>query len=371
MSSANDDATPPATGADITETVPAISAEDARILDLLAEEGFDPARARSVQDADRARARALNAVLARLEQYPVAPPHESIVDATLARIDAFEADRTEAMRVGSGRRPRVRLSDIVSVAAILLVALGVGVPILSQMRAQSLSTVCANNLRSLNGGLAAYAQQYGGSMPAVAGIGGMFTAPETSPPPAPAASSRRAPLMPNIARPQQWSGQVYVRPGADGRPQSMILVPDWGTYNHSANLAILVAKGFAPEHALRCPGCATGHACFAYKVPAEGVRFQLDTPQRMVVVSDANPVIELRRNGQQIDRSVLSSRNHGEAGQNLLFSDGAVQWSNTPILRDSPAQFVDNIWLPRGEDGRERADLKVRPKDPKDNFVAQ
>ena len=162
---------------------------------------------------------------------------------------------------------------------------------------------------------------------------------------------------------------MTVKRGADGR--SITLTPDWGTYNHSANLALLVAKGYCPVHSMRCPGCASGAACFAYKVPAQGVRFQFDTPYRMVVVADANPVIELRRNGQQIDRSVLSSRNHGEAGQNLLFRDASVEWRTSPILSDSPAKFMDNIWLPRGEDGREHLDLKVRPKDPKDTFVAQ
>lgn len=356
---------------DPADEVPAteLSATDARILDFLAEHGFDASRIDRLPADDRPRALAIIRQMDVLDRYPVDPPHESIVDATLARIDRHEEQRNAAMRIGATRwRPRVRLADVVGIAALLLVATGVALPMLTQLRAQSLSAVCASNLRSLGGALAHYANENGGAMPAMAGIGGGLFGDSTPVPPtatAPATTPQQA-MRQAAERAAMIRALNAVRGGV-----TVTVIPNWGTFQHSANLALLVSKGYADVHALRCPGCAAGAACFAYRVPAQGARFQLDTPHRMVVVSDANPVIELRRNGQKIDRSVLSSRNHGESGQNLLFCDAAVEWRTSPILTDSPSKVIDNIWLPRGDDGTERADLRVRPKDPNDTFVAQ
>jgi hypothetical protein len=356
---------------DPKDEIPAteLSASDARVLDFLAEHGFDASRIAELPAEDRPRALAIIRQMDVLERYPVDPPHESVVDATLARIDRFEAERAASMRIGGRWRPRVRLSDVVGVAALLLVATGVALPMISQVRAQSLSTVCANNLRALGAGLANYANEHGGSMPAMAGIGGgLFGSDQPTPQGMPSAvrGNGQPPAVQAAERAALARALNAVHGGV-----TVTIVPNWGSFQHSANLALLVSKGYCDVHALRCPGCAAGAACFAYRVPAQGARFQLDTPHRIVVVSDANPVIELRRNGHQVDQSILSSRNHNESGQNLLFSDASVEWRTSPILNGGAPTGIDNIWLPRGEDGREHADLKVRPKDPTDTFVAQ
>jgi hypothetical protein len=148
-------------------------------------------------------------------------------------------------------------------------------------------------------------------------------------------------------------------------------VGDWSGANHSAHLALLVAQDYCDVHALRCPACAVGAPCFAYRVPSRGERFVLETPSRSVVVADANPMIDMLRSGRVPDSRAMSSRNHGGSGQNMLFSDGSIDWRTSPILTNSPASFMDNIWLPRDPEGRERMDLKAWPSHPADNFVAQ
>jgi hypothetical protein len=213
--------------------------------------------------------------------------------------------------------------------------------------------VCANYLRSVAAGLTTYAAESRGSMPALAGFGGLDS------------------LLggPRVG-PQPQALHTTITRGADGTG-SAVVTPIYGTPRHSQNLGVLVTTGHCPADALQCPGCAKGGPCFAYRVPAVGTRFVLDTTKPMVVVADANPVLELRLNGQRIESAQMTSRNHGDRGQNMLFSDGAVDWRVSPVLTIRPGVLFDNIWLPRDADGRERPDPQGPPRDPDDNFVAQ
>lgn len=334
---------------------PALGAEDSRVLDLLVGIGLDPARVAELDSSDRLRAEAILRHLGALDAWTVEPPHESLVDATLARIDRYEADREAALRIGSGGRPRrrMRLADILGVAAMLMLASAVALPMLSQMRASSLAAVCANNLRTVASGLTAYAADSNGSMPVLAGFGALESllgGPRAS------------------ARPQALHTTITQGPNGAGHA---VITPIFGTPRHSQSLALLVTTGHCSADVLQCPGCAKGEPCFAYRVPAVGTRFLLNTTKPMVVVADANPVLELRLNGQRIESAQMSSRNHGDRGQNMLFSDGAVDWRVSPVLTIRPGALFDNIWLPRDTDGRERPNPQGPPLDPDDNFVAQ
>jgi hypothetical protein len=81
-------------------------------------------------------------------------------------------------------------------------------------------------------------------------------------------------------------------------------------------------------------------------------------------------MIEDHRLGRPTDRRALNSRNHSEAGQNMLFSDGSVEWRLSPMIVTGQG-LVDNIWLPREDHGRDRLELRSWPTAPEDNFVAQ
>ncbi len=347
---------------DVEPATHTLSDADARVLDWLVEHGFDAAKVHELPAEDQPRAMALVRQMSTLDALSVPAPHESLVDAVIARIDHYEADRAAAMRIGSSGRPRfrMRLADVLGVAAMLMLSAAVLLPIASQMRASSLEAVCASNMRSLGAGLTSYASDNRGSMPALAGIGAidaLFGGPKVGA----QASNQAAP------KPQQLRG--VIRPGADGK--SAVFTPMPSEHRHSASLALLVSAGHCEANALQCPGCAKGAACFAYRVPAEGSRFMLDTTKPMVVVADANPVIELRLDGRKIESAVMSSRNHGDRGQNMLFNDGAVDWTISPVLTNQGPVKFDNIWLPRDTDGRERTELHGPPRDPNDNFVAQ
>ncbi|RLS46224.1 MAG: hypothetical protein DWH86_03530 [Planctomycetota bacterium] len=348
---------------------------DMRVLDFLAEHGFDASKVPLLPAEDQPRAMALVRQMQVLDVYPADDSDSSLVDATLARIDRWEAASEASMRIQSGRLRNFRLSDFVSVAALILVGVGVLLPIAARIRAQSLSTVCANNMRSLYGGLDNYARDHGGLLPAVASFGNIGSLFSTSPESQPSTHSsqglpnnnstplylQNTPMAPTQFVFQVPGGVVVIRQGSR----------DWSGSNHSAHLTQLVALGYTDIHSLQCPACAAGMPCFAYRVPARGQRFVLDTPGRTVVVADSNPMIEARRLGSMPESRVLNSSNHRGSGQNLLFSDGAIEWKTSPILTTSPATAMDNIWLPRDERGREMLDMRSWPSVAADNFVSQ
>jgi hypothetical protein len=348
---------------------------DMRVLDFLAEHGFDASKVPLLPLEDQPRAMALVRQMQVLDAYPADDSDSSLVDATLARIDRWEAASEASMRVHSGPLRNFRLADFVSVAALILVGVGILLPIAARIRQQSLSSVCANNMRSLHGGLDSYARTHGGLLPAVASIGNLGSLFSTTPTQQPSVSSalgmqststtplylQNAPMTPTRMVIQFPGGTVVIQQGAQ----------DWSGSNHSAHLSPLVAQGYTDMQSLQCPACAAGLPCFAYRVPARGQRFMLDTPGRTVVVADSNPMIEARKLGGTLESRVVNSNNHRGSGQNLLFSDGAIEWKTSPILTTSPATSMDNIWLPRNERGREVLELRSWPSVAADNFVAQ
>ena len=76
-----------------------LSQEDCRVLDVLAEHGFDASRIDSLAPEDRSRGKAITDLLGKLEQYPVEDASPELVDATLARIQREEDERPERMRI--------------------------------------------------------------------------------------------------------------------------------------------------------------------------------------------------------------------------------------------------------------------------------
>lgn len=104
----------------------------------------------------------------------------------------------------------------------------------------------------------------------------------------------------------------------------------------------------------------------ALRVPAAGQRFHMATLRGMVV-ADANPVLELLREGKPWRAGVTAaSFNHRGSGQNVVFDDGSVRWLISPILSNG-----DCIWTPGS--GRGDADLAPGslPLNESDIFLAQ
>jgi hypothetical protein len=279
---------------------PRLGPHDAAALDRLVERGFTDAEG----DGEEARReRAVLEALRMLDAYPVEASDPSLIDATLARIDAAEREQAARMRVERAPQRSARWADIGGIAAVLLLAAGVTWPALARMRDTALKTACANNLRAMGAGLASYAHDHRDFLPMTAGLGGL-TAPQ---------------------------------------PTTL----DWNTYEHGGNLVALARQGYCGMQQVQCPACAAGaphQHHFAFRLPAADRAFRLTIIGRGALVADANPVIELRRAGRPVAAN-LASWNHAQSGQNVLFGDGALLWLTRPEVDG------DNIYLPRGVAG--------------------
>ena len=360
---------------------PQLCDADMRVLDFLAEHGFDASRLHLLPPEDHPRAIALIRQMEMLDHYPAGDAHDLLVDATLARIDRWEAAEQRAMRIGTARFSQIRRSDLIGVAAIILAGLGVLLPIAAHAREQRLITACGNNMHSLHDALTGYARDHEGALPLMASIGGgigSLLSPSSNganaPGPARTATDDRRRAEAPQAQMQIVRGSRTTTTTVQRNGVSVVVVEERldvvGTM-HGSNLEALVDLGYVDRHALECPACAAGQPCLAYRVPARGQRFALNAPGRFVLVSDSNPHVEALRAGRPAPARTANSSNHGGSGQNLLFNDGSVEWTTSPLVSTSPARAIDNIWLPRRADGRESLDNPEWPSDETDNFLSQ
>lgn len=310
---------------------PRLSDDDARVLDALAEDGLDPSRIDELDPRDRPRAEALLRMLSRLESPATAVPPESLVASVMQRVDEAQRAERRRMRIGAGAAPRrrIRLPDILTVAASLLLLLGVGWPVMSAVRGATWREQCERNLASIHTGLAGYARDHGGDLPLSAGFGS------------------------------------FLSPGDRAASNPPSTAPDWRVYRHGAALERLAERNYIVSRCLTCPGCEKDRGALALRVPAAGQRFTTATIRGMLV-SDANPAIDVLCEGRDWrPASTQCSQNHSQRGQNVLFDDGSVRWLISPMLPGG-----DCIWTPSGIAGDALAPGSL-PSDPDDHFLAQ
>lgn len=319
---------------------PQLNDADARAIDALLAEGLDPAAVEptlsTMSGADRARAEAALRLLSKLEKLPAPPPSPDLVPSLMSRIDELERDRRERMRFASPlRRIRgVRIPDLVTIAAVLLLGVGVGWPMIQSVRNATMREQCERNMGSVHAGLARYAGDHAGQLPLAAGLGSFL----------------------------QSIGE-----GAATKDDVAATTVDWRTYRHSENLEHLRDLEYVGPRCLTCPGCAKDRGAMALRVPAVGQRFILGAMPGMLV-ADANPALELLRDGQPCAPGItLSSRNHRSQGQNVLFDDGSVRWLLSPVLVHG-----DSIWAPSGDRGPAASlEQGLLPTSPEDVYLAQ
>jgi len=318
---------------------PQLNEADARVIDALLEEGLDPAGAEQslakMSGADRARAEAALRLLTKLETLPAPAPSSELVPSLMARIDEVERDRRERMRVTSPlRRIRgIRIPDLVTIAAVLLLAVGVGWPLAQSVRSTTMREQCGRNMGSLYAGLSRYADDHDGQLPLAAGLGSFLHA---------------------------------IGDEASVKDASATKV-DWRTYRHGEHLETLRELDYVGSRCLTCPGCENDRGAMALRVPAVGQRFVLGA-MRGMLVADANPALELLRDGKACaPGTTTSSLNHDRRGQNVLFDDGSVRWLLSPVLVNG-----DSIWAPCDDRGPASSlERGLLPADPADVFLAQ
>lgn len=297
-----------------------MSDADAEALDYLVESGFDAAAVERMPERLRARARGLLATTKRLEEFRPAPPSDTLVDATLARIDQAERQQRERMRLERVSSRRWNLPNVVAVAAVVLVAVGIVYPVANEVRSSSSQAMCASGLRTLGNGIASYASDHAGALPAMASL---------------------APILPG----QSSDGAIL---------------------DNARHLEMLARQGYCDSGCTKCNGARS----LSYRVPLHDRHVTLAGLPRSPIAGDANPVQPLAARSGGVSNADMRSVNHGQRGQNLLYSDGSTGWTISPVIRVDRSGREDNIWVIRGRDGRPTLDFKMRSGDAWDILLA-
>ncbi len=277
---------------------------DKDALDALIFAGFDPTK---VSAALRPRAKR-HRELANLTTAAGPVASENLTEQTLARIDAQV--QPESFPIGRGRR-RVRLGDLISIAALILIGGSLILPVLGALREQRFQSVCQSNMLASAMGLSDYAAANQDSLP-------MITAGFGSKP--------------------WWSV---------GDPES----------SNSAHLFHLARAKYVTMEHLACAGNPNAptrisddesrdwrhldEVSYAYRIMSGPSNPNWQIGGRIVVIADRSPVVLRSARGFSIIPSE-NSPNHDGTGQHALLSDGSALWLNSPELFGG-----DNIWLPR------------------------
>ncbi len=284
----------------------------------------DRALQRVIADPQAARQnQALVAVfraLASLRDTPPAPPDLAARIVARVQRDLRTRRHTEALNAETGLALRVyRLRDVLALAAVIVLVVGLGVPSLLHVRERNRLMVCSANLSQLGQGLAAYAGTFGDSLPFIgwsrgtqswqpAGGAGVETVPN------------RRHLYPLLAAGVVRDPRRFVCPSQAHVPMPVEQIRRLFDFPESRNLS------------------------YAYQNMA-GVRPRIGDGADLPVLADENPLFDdgIPLLGIGL-RPSLNSRAHIGRGQNVLTLGGRVRWSTSPDC----GVAGDNIWTLRG-----------------------
>ena len=253
---------------------PELAPADGAALDALVGNGWN---AEILAGATGERARRIQKALAGVGEMRTGGV--SLVDATLARVQAEIDRRSASMSVAvesarSAARARFTLSDVVSLAAMLVFGLGVLWPMAASWRESARLAACADKLAKSGSAVEMYARDNRGQMAIAAA--GYCSASSTS----------------------------YSAAGFSGGPWWQVGDPE---HSHSANLFTLARTGYASLSELSCLGnpSALTHGdaramqdwhsldeiSFSYQLPARSTMvWGLTGNGRVVVLTDKSPV---------------------------------------------------------------------------------
>lgn len=294
---------------------PVLSDDDREALDGWVIAGLD---ADDVAASLRPRARRLEQIGTLVTSGgPSVAASADLGERTLARIQEHIDRNAEGWRLQPGRRrvsrPAMRIADLVSVAAVIMLGSAVALPMMGAARDYSRRVVCNDNLRQTAMGFDMYARGNRDALPmATAGLG-----------PAP-----------------WWD----VQPSA--------------AHSNSANLYTLARDKYVDVGTLSCPGNPVAPACkgtladawdwrrleevsYSYQIMFGPARPTWNGQTRTVVLADRSPIILAAVRGEMVSPTA-NAPNHVYRGQHLLWNDGSAQWQTSPVLPSG-----DNIWLPR------------------------
>ncbi len=295
------------------DTQPQLSPADQQALDQYIDNGYDT---NQVQPEFEARAIKCDQIGEAITNSSAHDSNLGLVEKTLATIQAHidQEEDAMAMAASSGRGAfSMRWSDLISIAATLLIVASVTMPIMSGVRSKAQKSLCFDNMHAAANAFGLYAGSNRDMLPmATAGF-----------------------------------GSTWMDVGS---------TPD---RSNSSNLFTLVRTGNADLDDLACPSnpnAATGEmepgawdwnslaeVSYSYRImPPGGMRASaIAQPVGIVLLADRSPVVLRVANRQPIIPEE-NSPNHQGKGQHMLMLDGSSKWAQSPVLENN-----DNIWLPR------------------------
>ena len=272
---------------------------DAEMLDQLVDVGFDLGQLEYLTPEDEQRAKSILNMLGLLDAYPVEDASDTLIDATLARIDQYEAQRSARMQIHAPelettkRGFRIRMPDLISVAAMILVTVSVFAMLSKSARNQSINNECASNMAMVGRGLFDYAVDHNGNTPT------------------------------------QQAAEVASLFG--------------GVAPERTDAELLAEEGYCQHNHLNCPGHGEESGGFSFQTQSAETWNAIQKQGKVFfLMSDRNPILDKMLAKQQYD-PLTPSPSHGSLGQNHLRDDGSIVSGAAPVFGG------DLIWILDGK----------------------
>jgi hypothetical protein len=273
--------------------------EDSQILDQLVDVGFELDQLEYLTPEQEQRAKRILNMFGLLEAYEVEDASDTLIDATLARIDQHESQRAVRMQIHTPELEttssgfKIRMPDLISVAAVILLAVSVFAFIGQSVRSQSISNQCGTNMAMVGRGLFNYAKDHNGNTPTEE-------------------ANKVASLFGEVT-PERTDAQL------------------------------LAAEGYCEHNHLNCPGHGGEGRGFSYQTQPASMWDALHKQGRVfLLMSDQNPILNKLLTNQQFD-PLTPSPAHGSLGQNHLRDDGSTGSGPAPVFGG------DLIWILDGK----------------------
>lgn len=238
-----------------------------------------------------------------------------LVNRTLAKIQTQIDQESAAMDLNSARKGSfsMRWSDLVSIAAMILLFASVAMPIMSGMRSSTQKSLCFDNMFASANAFGLYANDNRDMLPmATAGIGPTWMDVGSSP------ERSNSSNLYTLVRTKAANLDDLACPS---NPFAVTGEPDPNAWDWKSLKEISYSYRIMPPGGLKATSVAQ--------------------PVRVVLMADRSPVVLRVSNGSPIIPEE-NSPNHQGQGQHMLMLDGASIWTTSPVIHSN-----DNIWLPR------------------------
>jgi hypothetical protein len=295
----------------------------------------------------RVKYQTLSSVMQVLASSGAQAPAPGLIKRTMARVHALgrlprvvRPDEPDEGASVDRPRPVIRLGqslrDIVAVAAMIVLAVGIGVPSMLHLRERAERVNCSRNLQALGFGVQQYARTYNASLPFAGWSGNASWQLGSTTPGATSPQMAEAAYVPNRRHVYQLLRMAYV---SDPR---LFICP---AQHHVPMPAAAVAENddFLEDR----------NVSYAYQNMA-GVRPCADDNPALPILSDENPYFA---SGVPLfggsDPGSKNSPAHGGAGQNILTLRGEVKWVTTPLsgINGDSIWTLQNVTTYTGREG--------------------